>query len=135
VNHVIDRARPRILCIDDNVDVADSAADLLEVLGFEARACYDGRAALALVEDFAPDICLIDLNMPGMDGDRVAVQLRGTGRPVVLIAVTAASNDAAARRIAEAGFDLHLVKPVDPRHLPAILASIWTKRPEDAPGS
>ncbi|QJX00870.1 response regulator [Frigoriglobus tundricola] len=127
--------RPRVLCVDDNHDVADSAADLLDLHGFETRVCYDGQTALTLVVNFAPDICLIDLNMPGMDGDQVAAQLRDVGRPVVLVAVTAASDDRARRRIAAAGFDLHLVKPVDPRQLPTILTSIWPKMSEDAPGS
>ena len=52
--------------------MTSSAADLLDLLGLETRACYNGLTALALIENFAPDICLIDLNMPGMDGNQVA---------------------------------------------------------------
>ena len=109
----------RVLCVDDNRDCADSAALLLKTMGFEARACYDGRTALLLNDSFRPAICFLDLNMPGMDGDEVAVRLRGnTGwRPLLLIAVTAMSNEASCARIAEAGFDMHLVKPVDPGKL------------------
>lgn len=115
---------PRILCVDDNHDVADSAAELLQMHGYNARACYDGPAALALAEVFAPDICMIDLNMPGMDGDEVAVRLREIGRPLVLVAVTAMGSPESRRRIEAAGFDLHLVKPVDPHHLPAVIDAI-----------
>jgi CheY-like chemotaxis protein len=109
----------RVLCVDDNRDCADSAALLLRVMGFESRACYDGHTALALNESFRPGICFLDLNMPGMDGDEVAVTLRrGTGwRPLLLIAMTAMSNEASCDRITAAGFDMHLIKPVDPAKL------------------
>jgi CheY-like chemotaxis protein len=105
--------------VDDNKDVADTEADLLQVIGYAAVACYDGRSALRRAEDFNPDVCLIDLHMPGMAGDELAVRLRdrADGHPPVLIAVTAMSNDESCRRITEAGFDLHLIKPVDPTTL------------------
>jgi two-component system, OmpR family, response regulator len=120
---------PRILCVDDNPDVADSIADLLEICGYEVRACYDGPSALAKAEIFAPDICLIDLNMPGMDGDVLAIHLREAGRPLLLAAVTAMSNEESCLRIAAAGFDLHLVKPVDPCHLLAAISTLWRTPP------
>ena len=84
----------RVLCVDDNRDSADSAVPLLKTMGFEARACYDGPTALHLNDSFRPAICFLDLNMPGMDGDEVALKLReGTGwRPLLLIAVTAMSD-------------------------------------------
>jgi CheY-like chemotaxis protein len=121
---------PRILCIDDIHDIADSTVDLLKLLGYEARACYDGPSALTLVDVFDPHICLIDLSMPGMDGDEVAIRLREVGRPRVLVAVTAMNNEPCCQRIATAGFDLHLVKPVDPRRLSEMIASLW---PSNAP--
>ena len=68
----------RVLCVDDRRDCADSAAMLLRVMGFEARACYDGETALSLNESFRPGICFLDLNMPGMDGDEVASRLRAS---------------------------------------------------------
>jgi two-component system, OmpR family, response regulator len=106
----------RVLCVDDNRDCADSAALLLQTMGFEARACYDGPTALFLNDSFRPAICFLDLNMPGMDGDELAVRLqeRTAWRPLLLIAVTAMSNEDSCNRIARAGFDMHLVKPVDP---------------------
>src|SRR5262249_17453888 len=66
----------RALCVDDNRDCADSFALLLRAMGFEARACYDGRAALQLNDSFRPAIGFLDLNMAGMDGDELARRLR-----------------------------------------------------------
>jgi two-component system, OmpR family, response regulator len=112
---VIDTRGPpsRILCIDDNHDVADSTAELLALFGYETRACYDGPTALILAEAFHPEACLIDLNMPGMDGDELAVRLRALAdeKPVLLIAVSAASHGAALDRIRAAGYDHQFVKP------------------------
>ena len=117
----------RVLCVDDNRDVADSEADLLRAVGFDARACYDGASALAEAETFLPSVCLIDLNMPGMDGDELAVRLRARSldRPLVMVAVTAMSNEASCQRIKAAGFDMHLVKPVDPHTLLAVVDRLW----------
>jgi two-component system, OmpR family, response regulator len=116
----------RVLCVDDNQDVADSEADLLHVHGFDARACYSGASALREAVDFHPCVCLIDLNMPGMDGDELAVRLREQegGPPPVLVAVTARSDEESERRIREAGLDPHLVKPVDPKELVAVIDSM-----------
>jgi two-component system, OmpR family, response regulator len=129
-DHVIDTSGlPRILCVDDNPDVADSTADLLGIFGYETRACYDGPSALATAETFAPHICLIDLNMPGMDGDVLAVRLRQSGRPLLLVVVTAMNNEESCLRIAAAGFDLHLIKPVDPSRLQAAIGLLWRAPP------
>jgi two-component system, OmpR family, response regulator len=115
----------RVLCVDDNHDAADSVAHLLEIFGFEVRVCYDGPTAITIAEKFHPQICLIDLNMPGMDGDEVVIRLRESGKPVLLVAMTAMSNEHSRQRIAKAGFDLHLVKPFDPCQLPKVLSSLW----------
>ena len=71
------------------------------------------------VETFRPSVCLLDLNMPGMDGDELAMrlQMRAGWRPMLLVAVTAMGDEASQARTAAAGFHLHLVKPVDPRRL------------------
>lgn len=120
----------RVLCVDDNRDAADSTADLLRLVGFEARACYDGPAALAEAAHFLPGVCLIDLNMPGMDGDELASRLReqAGARPLVLVAVTAMGSDECRRRTEAAGFHLHLVKPVDPHDLLRVVDELWTAR-------
>jgi two-component system OmpR family response regulator len=117
----------RVLCVDDNHDVADSEVDLLHVLGFDARACYDGASALREVVAFRPCVCLIDLNMPGMNGDELAIRLREQegGPPPVLVAVTARSDDESRRRIRAAGLSPHLVKPVDPNELVAVIDRMW----------
>lgn len=117
----------RVLCVDDNRDVADSAADLLRIAGFETRACYDGQTALAEAASFRPGVCLLDLNMSGMDGDELAVRLReqADGVPLVLVAVTAMSNEQGCQRIKDAGFDMHLVKPVDPHQLVLVVDTLW----------
>jgi len=119
--------RPRVLCVDDNKDVADSAAELLHLVGFEVRVCYDGPSALVAAREFLPDVCLLDLNMPGMEGDELAVRLReeAGGRPMLLVAVTAMGADECRRRTEEAGFHLHLVKPVDPHNLLRVVDELW----------
>ncbi len=105
----------RVMAVDDHRDTADSAGLLLELYGCEVAVCYDGPSALETAARFKPDVCLLDLNMPGMDGCELARRLRvqSPGRPCVLIAVTAYGSDAARREAAGAGFDRHLVKPVD----------------------
>lgn len=115
----------KVLVADDNRDAADTLAAIVEVHGGVARACYDGLSALVEAGQFRPDVCLLDLTMPGMDGDQVAAHLRAdsAGRRIVLVAVTALGTDEARRRTARAGFDLHLVKPVDPDQL---MAAVYT---------
>lgn len=114
----------RVLCVDDNPDVADSEALLLGLCGYDARACYGGEDALAAADGFRPDACLLDLNMPGMDGCELARRLRARGRCPLLVAVTARGGDEDRRRTAAAGFDRHLVKPVDPARLLELLEDV-----------
>lgn len=113
----------KILCVDDSRDAADSEAMLLELVGYDTKACYDGRSAIKLAEGFHPRIGLLDLNMPGMDGDELAGHLRdqAAGRPLALVAVTAMSDAESRDRTTAAGFDEHLVKPVEPGELLAIV--------------
>jgi CheY-like chemotaxis protein len=113
---------------------------LLELVGYEVRVCYDGESALAAAEEFRPDACILDLTMPGLDGVEVGRLLRERpwARNLPLVAVTALGNEEARRRTAEAGFDLHLTKPVDPDRLANVLADIVILRgdtwlPDDSP--
>jgi two-component system OmpR family response regulator len=123
--------RLRVLCVDDNRDLADSEAMLLDACGYDARACYDGPQALHEAAGFRPIVCLVDLDIPGMDGCEVAARLRGPGEgpPPALVAVTARGGPDDRRRTAAAGFDLHLVKPVDPAELVAAVAGFAASSP------
>jgi CheY-like chemotaxis protein/two-component sensor histidine kinase len=116
--------RRRVLVVDDNRDAADSLTMLLRSKGHDVRVAYDGPAALAAAGAFGPDLVLLDLGMPGMDGYEVARRLRGmpafAGR--VIAALTGWGQEADRRRTREAGFDHHLVKPVDPAELETLLA-------------
>jgi CheY-like chemotaxis protein len=105
----------RILVVDDNVDIADSTAAVLETLGHQARVAYNGESALKAAREYRPDVILLDLGMPRMNGYEVAKQLRqlpGQER-LVLIALTGWGQEVDRQRTREAGFDSHLVKPVD----------------------
>jgi two-component system OmpR family response regulator len=116
----------RVLCVDDDPDTADSLAMLLELVGFDPFVYYDAKAALAAVDAIRPDAAILDLRMPGMHGCDLARRLRAWAgnRPLPLVAVTAQSDDDVRRLTAEAGFDLHLVKPVDPDKLALVVADI-----------
>ncbi len=116
----------RVLCVDDNRDAADMLGVLLELFGYQARVCYDGTSALVAADEFRPDAAILDLSMPGMSGDELGRRLRATdwGRTLPLVALTALNGEDARQRTAAAGFDLHLIKPVNPDRLANILADI-----------
>jgi len=113
---VLAQSRRRILIVDDNADVADVTALLLKGVGCEVRVAYDGAAALETAATFQPEFVFMDLGMPGLDGYEVCRRLREAlgGQPVKLIAVSGWSGREDKERAGAAGFDLHLVKPVDP---------------------
>ena len=114
----------RILVVDDNVDAADSLALLLGMEGHDVRVAHDGPAALAAVEAEPPDLVFLDIGMPVMNGYDVARRLRQ--RPglehLLLVAMTGWGQEEDRRRSQEAGFDHHLVKPVEPDALHQLLA-------------
>ncbi|HEX4609783.1 MAG TPA: response regulator [Urbifossiella sp.] len=122
----------RVLCVDDNHDAADTLGVLLELVGYQTRVCYDGPTALTAAADFRPDAAILDLSMPGMSGDELGRHLRATdwGRTLPLVALTALSGEDARERTTAAGFDLHLVKPVNPDRLANVLADIVILRAE-----
>jgi CheY-like chemotaxis protein len=104
----------RILVVDDFRDSVDGLVMLLELLGHRVRAAYDGRAALAIADEWRPDVAILDIAMPGMDGYELARRLRAKhpGRGILLIALTGFGGDDHRRRAMEAGFDHYFVKPV-----------------------
>jgi PAS domain S-box-containing protein len=119
--------RRRVLVVDDNVDAANSLARLLRrVYGQEVRVSHDGPGALGLAGEFRPEVVLLDIGMPGMDGYEVARRMRGRSDldGARIIALTGWGQEADRLRSREAGFDHHLVKPVDPEILCRLLVSL-----------
>ncbi|MBY0278075.1 response regulator, partial [Candidatus Binatia bacterium] len=116
-------AARRILVVDDNRDAAESLALLLELRGHGTRVAHDGVEALAAAEEQRPGVIVLDLGLPRLDGVEVARRIRATpwGRDVLLIALTGWGQDDDRRRSTEAGFDHHLVKPVEEGALVALL--------------
>jgi CheY-like chemotaxis protein len=112
----------RILVVDDNEDVANCIAEVLRFMGHEAHVAFNGRAALDSAAQAPPEVVLLDIVMPGMSGLEVARQIRlRHGPSVLLIATTAFGQDADRQMSREAGFDQHLVKPIDMKHLKRLL--------------
>jgi signal transduction histidine kinase len=119
-------AARRVLVVDDNADAACSLALLLRLSGHEVKVCHDGPAALEAAASYRPEVVLLDIGLPGMDGYAVARRLRalpGPG-PALLAALTGYGQEDDIRRSREAGFDQHLVKPVDPELLTNLLAAL-----------
>jgi PAS domain S-box-containing protein len=122
-----DRAEcTRVLIVEDNVDAADSLVALLEVMGHRVRVANDGPRALEIARTRPPDLMLVDIGLPGMDGYEVAREVRRDPhlRDVVLIALTGYGREEDRERALEAGFDRHLVKPVEPDTLQTLVAHL-----------
>jgi CheY-like chemotaxis protein len=115
-----------VLVVDDNEDAAKSLGILLEMRGATVLVVHDGISALHELDRFAPAAVLLDLGMPEMDGCEVARRIRQHPRHhvVQLLALTGWGNEDCRRMTAEAGFDHHLVKPVDLHYLVGLLAHI-----------
>ncbi|GAB1596897.1 hybrid sensor histidine kinase/response regulator [Lysobacter claricitrinus] len=113
----------RVLVVDDNIDAAESMGMVLELLGIEHRVVFDGPSAVDAVTAFRPDVVLLDIGMPGMDGCEVAQQIRSQREydDVQLVALTGWSQAQDRERTRAAGFDHHLSKPVDIGALQALL--------------
>ncbi|MEA2681311.1 MAG: two-component system, chemotaxis family, CheB/CheR fusion protein [Candidatus Binataceae bacterium] len=105
----------RILVVDDNTDHIESLCALLEMSGFEAASASDGQRALEVIKSFRPQIVLLDIGLPDLDGYTIAKRIRQMpgGREVVMIAVTGYNRTDDRKRAVDAGFNHHLVKPVD----------------------
>ena len=113
----------KILVVDDVHEVADSTAELLGLLGHEVRTAYDGNEAVAAARQERPDVVLLDLDMPVLDGFGAARQIRDLYQspPPVLVAVSALAYLSSDERLRDAGFDHALTKPADVDALVAIV--------------
>lgn len=111
----VDERRPRVLIVDDNRDAADSLAMLFGLLSCETRVAYDGLHGAREAADFHPDMAVLDISMPLMDGYELAALLRREmpDDAPVLVALTALSSERDKAEAKRAGFDYHLSKPVD----------------------
>jgi len=120
---VYEAARRRILVVDDNADSAAALALALGAIGHEVRLAGDGPSALDVAAEFEPEVVLLDIGLPGMDGYEVARRLRARKESagVVLVALTGYGQEEDRRRAQDAGFDHHLVKPIPPEAILAVL--------------
>jgi CheY-like chemotaxis protein len=115
----------RILVADDNSDAAESLAIMLRMGGNEVRTCRDGVEAVSLAGSYRPEVVLLDIGMPRMNGYDAARSIRREpwGKDMMLVALTGWGQDEDKRRALEAGFDHHLTKPVDADALEKLVAS------------
>jgi CheY-like chemotaxis protein len=113
-----------ILLVEDNRDAAQTIAFLLQISGHEVTVAYDGPTALQKAESSLPDVVLLDIGLPKMDGWQLAKALRQRSTPKrpLIIAITGYGDKAARQRSSEAGIDLHLLKPVDFDELMPLIA-------------
>ncbi len=116
----------RILVVDDNRDGANTLSMMLNILGNDTRTAYDGQQGVDVAEEYRPDVILLDIGLPKLNGYEACRRIReqSWGKDVVMIAATGWGQDDDRRRSQEAGFDHHLVKPVAPQTLMKILAGL-----------
>jgi two-component system, chemotaxis family, CheB/CheR fusion protein len=121
----------RILVVDDNVDSAESLALLLKLSGHDVRTEFDGASAVSAAASYSPDIILLDIGLPHLNGYEAAQRIRAAeaaapgedGRRMLIVALTGWGQEDDRRRSRDAGIDAHLVKPVDPRELTRLIAT------------
>ena len=120
--------RFKILVVDDNHDSALSLAMMLSIMGHDTRTAHDGESAVATAETFLPDVILLDIGLPKLNGYEVAQRIRETswGTSMYLIAVTGWGQDEDRQRSSEVGLNQHMVKPVEPAALEKLLAELRT---------
>jgi CheY-like chemotaxis protein/two-component sensor histidine kinase len=129
------RERParKVLIVDDHADSVEGLCALLEMHGHDVRSAGEGAAAFALAKEFRPDVVILDIGLPGLDGYEVARRLRAepATRSAFLVALTGYGQEEDRRRARDAGFDVHRLKPVD---LEQLLALVQEGRPGPARG-
>jgi len=125
----------RVLVVDDNIDSAVSLSILLTMYGHEVQTAHDGHAAFALAKNFTPEVVVLDIGLPGIDGLEVARRIRTELRlaDALLVAMTGYGQDEDRARSQEAGFNAHLIKPVDSQSIQALIEHFRFKRPLSQP--
>jgi signal transduction histidine kinase/DNA-binding response OmpR family regulator len=123
----------RVLVVDDNVDAAATLSTLLELLGQETRQAHEGDGALKAAREYKPEVVFMDIGLPGLSGHEIASRMRRDlgMTDTYIVALSGYGSDEDRRKSLYAGFDSHLVKPLDPSALPGILAA--AERRKDAP--
>lgn len=125
----------KVLVVDDNRDAALSLQMLTNLLGYESRTANDGVEALEVADNFAPDVVLLDLGMPRMDGFEACRRMRERpwGARAVVIAITGWGQPEHVQLAKAAGFDMHLLKPVAPAVVAETLGRVASRRGMNAP--
>ena len=120
------KSRFRILVVDDNADSALSLAMMLSMMGHDTRTAHDGEEAVTTAEAFRPQVVLLDIGLPKLNGYEVAQRIRQQewGTSMFLVAVTGWGQDEDRRRSEDVGMNLHMVKPVEPSALDRMLAGL-----------
>ena len=123
-----------VLIVEDNIDAADALAVLVQLLGHSADVAYDGRGALEALERIRPDVMLIDIGLPDIDGFEVArrARLLPAGEKMLLAALSGYGQDGDKQRAREAGFDHHLTKPIEMDALTKLLGRADRSEVENA---
>jgi CheY-like chemotaxis protein len=115
----------RVLIVEDNAEGREMLRTVLELAGHEIAEAADGAAAIEAAQSSPPDVAIIDIGLPGIDGYEVARQVRGMGRSnTTLIALTGYGQPEDRRRSADAGFHAHITKPVDPTELVGLIEQL-----------
>jgi DNA-binding response OmpR family regulator len=123
----------RVLVVDDSPDTAETTEALLAMWGHEASVAHDGAAAVHMADESRPDVILLDLGMPGMDGHEVARRVRQlAGKRPVIVCVSGHGHDDDRRKAWEAGCDYYFLKPADPEELQRLLRALESKKPPAA---
>jgi CheY-like chemotaxis protein len=119
-------SRRRVLIVDDNVDAADTLSEILATFGLHTAIAHDGTRALEIAREFKPDVALLDIGLPTMDGYELAGYLRDAHGPsLYLVAITGFGQEQDRERSATVGFDRHLTKPVQ---IETLLTAIGVER-------
>ena len=125
-----DTTHKQILLVEDNADIGETLRDLLELLGHDVELVSDGVRGVQRALESRPEVMLVDIGLPGIDGYEVARQVRASpdGPKMILLALTGYGRPEDRQKAREAGFDAHLVKPVDPDELLRTLAYVNSQR-------